>query len=70
VCTACGAVPLVTSEIDGRLYAVVSVNAFDNVAPTMLRAKPASFDREDVGARLDRRKSRWIASVRFVVGVT
>src|SRR5262249_47420685 len=31
VCTGCGAVPVVTSEIDGRTYAVVSVNAFDNV---------------------------------------
>ena len=66
VCTGCGAVPLVTSEIEGRTYAVVSVNAFDNVDRAMLRTQPASFDREDVGARLDRRKSRWIASVRFV----
>ena len=31
VCSRCGAVPVVTSEIDGRLYAVVSVNAFENV---------------------------------------
>jgi len=66
VCAACGAVPLVTSEIDGRLYAVVSVNAFDNVERAMVRTEPASFGREDVGARLDRRKARWIASVRFV----
>src|SRR5262245_31263555 len=29
VCTACGVVPVVTTRIDGRLYAVVSVNAFD-----------------------------------------
>jgi hypothetical protein len=27
VCSACGVVPVVTSEIDGRTYAVVSVNA-------------------------------------------
>ena len=31
VCTACGVVPVVTSRIDGRLYAVVSINAFENV---------------------------------------
>ena len=31
MCTACGVVPVVTSRIDGRLYAVVSVNAFENV---------------------------------------
>ena len=66
VCTGCGAVPVATSEIDGRLYAVVSVNAFDNVDRAMLRPRPASFGGEDVGARLDRRKSRWIGSVRFV----
>jgi hypothetical protein len=66
VCTGCGAVPVVTSEIDGRVYAVVSVNAFDNVDRAMLRPKPASFDGEEMGARLDRRKGRWIASVRFV----
>ena len=66
VCTQCGAVPVVTSEIDGRLYAVVSVNAFDNVDRALLQAKPASFDREDVEARLDRRRSRWIPTVRFV----
>ena len=66
VCTGCGAVPVVTSEIDGRVYAVVSVNAFDNVDRAMLRPKPAPFDGEEMGARLDRRKGRWIASVRFV----
>ncbi len=31
VCTECGIVPVVTSLIADRLYAVVSVNAFDNV---------------------------------------
>jgi hypothetical protein len=66
ICAGCGAVPVATSEIDGRLYAVVSVNAFDNVDPAMLRPAPASFGREDVDARLDRRKNRWIASVRFI----
>ena len=66
VCATCGAVPIVTSDIAGRLYAVVNVNAFDNVDRAMVRSGPASFEREDVGARLDRRKGRWIASVRFV----
>src|SRR6185436_20132952 len=31
VCQICGAVPVVTSTVEGRLYAVVSVNALDNV---------------------------------------
>jgi len=66
VCEGCGAVPLVTCEIDGNLYAVVSVNAFDNVDRAILQTRPASFDREQVGERLNRRKARWIPSVRFV----
>ena len=37
VCTGCGVVPVVTSRIDGCLYAVVSVNAFENVEPALLR---------------------------------
>ena len=66
ICTTCGAVPLVTSEIEGRLYAVVSANAFDNVDPALLRRAPASFDGETVQARLERRKRNWIARVEFV----
>src|SRR4051794_9395731 len=33
VCSRCGVVPLVTSEIGNRLYAVVNVNALENVDP-------------------------------------
>jgi hypothetical protein len=65
VCARCGAVPLVTSEIEGQLYAVVSVNVFNNVGPARLRRVTASFDGEDVAARLARRKRNWIADVRF-----
>ena len=65
VCAACGIVPVVTSRIDGRLYAVVSVNAFDDVDPALLERMPASFEGETLDARLDRRRRRWIADVRF-----
>jgi hypothetical protein len=65
VCTRCGAVPVVTSLIDGRLYAVVSVNAFEGVDPSLLRRAPASFDGEGSGERLARRKRNWIADVDF-----
>src|SRR4051812_13602991 len=37
---------VVTSRIDDRLYAVVSVNAFEGVAASLLRRMPASFDGE------------------------
>jgi hypothetical protein len=65
-CTGCGVVPVVTSRIDGRLYAVVSVNAFDDVAPSSLERTPASFDGESEGDRLARRQRNWIGHVEFV----
>lgn len=65
VCSRCGIVPVVTSEIDGRLYAVVSVNAFEGVDRRLLRQAPASFDGEGTDDRLARRKRNWIADVRF-----
>jgi hypothetical protein len=65
VCLRCGVVPFVTSEIENHLYAVVSVNAFDNVDPSLLRRGAADFDGEDVGSRLARRTRNWIADVRI-----
>jgi len=66
VCSRCGIVPFVTSRIDGRLYAVVSVNAFEGVDPSLLRRAPMSFGAEDEDSRLARRKRNWIPDVRFV----
>ena len=66
VCAVCGVVPVVTSWIDGHLYAVVSVNAFDGVEPSMLDRAPATFDGEGTGDRLARRQRNWIRSVAFV----
>lgn len=68
VCTRCGIVPFVTSEIDGRLYGVVSVNAFNGVDPSTVTRAPASFDGEDEPARLARRKRNWIDDVRIGPG--
>jgi len=65
VCMDCGIVPVVTSRIAGRLYAVVSVNAFDNVAASQLKRTPASFDGESEGDRLARRQRNWIGDVEF-----
>jgi hypothetical protein len=66
VCTRCGIVPLVTSRIDDRLYAVVSVNAFEGVDPSLLRRASTNFDSEGTDSRFERRKRNWIADVRFV----
>ncbi len=65
VCARCGIVPVVTSRIDGKLYAVVSVNAFEGVDASLLRRAPASFDGEGEDSRLARRKRNWIAEVEF-----
>ena len=68
VCANCGAVPLVTSRIDEHLYAVVNVNTFDGVDPGRITIAPASFDGEEVGDRLARRKRNWIPDVRVEEG--
>jgi hypothetical protein len=65
VCARCGVVPVVTSRIDGRVYAVVSVNAFEGVDPARLKRSPANFDGEGTDSRLERRKRNWIPQVEF-----
>ena len=65
ICARCGVVPVVTCTLDGRLYAVVNVNAFDNIAPSMVRKSPTTFEGEQMDSRLARRKRNWIADVRF-----
>ena len=65
VCSRCGIVPVVTSRIDGRDYAVVSVNAFENVDAAIIRRSGADFDGEGTEDRLARRQRNWIADVSF-----
>jgi hypothetical protein len=68
LCGRCGIVPVVTSTIDDHVYAVVSVNAFDNVPEALLDRRPVDFNGEDVASRLARRQRGWIANVRFDTG--
>ena len=65
VCARCGAVPLVTSEIAGRLYGVVNVNTLEDVDRSRLRHAAANFDGEDLESRLARRRRNWIPDVHF-----
>ena len=65
VCRTCGAVPVVTSRIEGRLHAVVNVNTFDDVDRARVTVAPASFDGEETAARLERRQQNWIGDVSF-----
>lgn len=64
ICTRCGVVPACISRIDGRDYAVVNANTFDDAGIPIERA-PVTFDGEDASRRLQRRRERWIGSVRF-----
>jgi len=66
VCTRCGVVPVVTSRIDGRLFAVVSVHAFDDFDPTLLRLASSTVEGENEATRLARRARNWIGDVEFV----
>ncbi|WP_266169218.1 GFA family protein [Dyella subtropica] len=66
VCAVCGVVPLVTSRIDGQLYAVVNVNTFEDVDPSLLRRSSSTLDGETKGDRLARRQRNWIAKVEYI----
>ena len=63
VCSVCGVVPLVLSEIDDRQYAVVNVNTFEDIGRLSLSSSSTNFDGEDTGSRLERRKCNWIPNV-------
>jgi hypothetical protein len=66
ICTTCGIVPVVTSDIGGKTYAVVNVNTFEGLDPALLRRATANFNGEDETSRLARRARGWIPDVRFV----
>jgi hypothetical protein len=68
ICVRCGVVPLVTSDIDGKTYAVVNVNAFQDIDRSLLKNESATFDAEDEQSRLARRQRNWIRRVEFSEG--
>jgi hypothetical protein len=65
VCSVCGVTPFVVSEIDGRLYGVVNVNAFEDTPGVTFSSSSTDFDGEDVGSRLERRQLNWIPVIRL-----
>lgn len=65
-CASCGVVPLVTSRIQGRLYAVVSVNAFEGLDPARIQTVTGQFDNESLEQRLARRQRNWIGDVEWL----
>ncbi|MBI2381249.1 MAG: hypothetical protein HYV16_10910 [Gammaproteobacteria bacterium] len=68
VCARCGVVPAATSDIEGRLYAVVNVNTLEDLDPALLRRAAADFEGESEEARLARRVRNWIGQVEFDEG--
>ena len=67
VCSLCGAVPFVISDIENQLYAVVNVNTFEGVDSSTLIRSSTNFDGEDTDSRLERRRRNWIPNVRISV---
>jgi hypothetical protein len=63
ICARCGVAPLVTSDIDSKIYAVVNVNTFDNVSGYTVTTASSDFDGESASDRLDRRQRNWIPKV-------
>ena len=68
VCSRCGVVPVVTDSVDGRLYAVVNVNTFDDAAAALVERAPVVFADEDAATRSARHQRNWIVDVRFSDG--
>lgn len=68
VCRRCGAVPLVASEIDGALYAVVNVNTFDDVDRNSFDSAVTDYDGEGTDDRLARRARNWTPQVEITTG--
>lgn len=58
ICGRCGIYVGAAAEIDGRLYATLNLNAFDDPRLDLL-ATPVSYDGEDADAKADRRRVRW-----------
>jgi hypothetical protein len=65
ICTVCGVVPFVVSDIDDHVYAVVNVNTFEENSEVSFSHSSSDFDGEDVGGRLERRSRNWIPTVHF-----
>lgn len=63
ICKQCEDIPVVTSEIDGRLYAVVNVHTLRGIPPTLLKHFQSDFDGESVEERTNRRRQNWISNV-------
>ena len=69
-CSLCGVIPVALSQIDGRQYAVVNVNTFEDIDSLSFCNSSSNFDGEDIESRLGRRKRNWIPDVLLTTSAT
>jgi len=60
VCLTCGVAPIVTCVIEGRRFAVVNVNTFDDVSRSEILTTATNFEGETQESRLARRRRNWM----------
>jgi hypothetical protein len=59
VCASCGVVPIVTCTMEGRRFAVVNANTFDDVQRSELAEAATDFEGESMASRLARTRRNW-----------
>ena len=69
ICSRCGVVPTVVSEIENQTYAVVNVNTFQDVDISRFEKAETNFGGEGTNERLARRCRNWIPDVRVSIGI-
>lgn len=67
ICRDCGVAAAATSDVDGRLYAVVNVNALDLPDSIAVTRATTDFDTETKAERLERRARNWIPEVSLLL---
>jgi len=65
ICAVCGVVPLVISDIENNLYAVVNANTFEGIDSSRIVRSSTNFYGESTSDRLERRRRNWIPNVRI-----
>ncbi len=63
ICLQCGIMPLVTSTIDGKSYAVININTLREVEKFSANSPVVDYDEESPEQRIERRKRNWIGTV-------
>ena len=59
LCLNCGVIPAATCTMEGTQYAVLNVNTFDDVDPSLFDSSPTDFEGESIKNRLARRHRNW-----------